>query len=373
MRPSTSAIGAGSRAQADRAGVISAAESRSAKVRERLDGDHARPDHRSEKPAHRTSDHRYARPHHRHLSHHPAAHHPPPRWGYYTPRYSHWWVHPYYRHVHAGWHVSVHFTYVTYAWTVGWIPPHHRYGWVWVPGWYVGVVWYPGYWRPAAAVPVYSGVSYVYVPGYWYGDVYFDGWYRPSTRDDGGWEWIEGYYLDDGTYVWGYWQPTGDAPEGYTWEPGYYDGEAWVEGFWRPRFQTNMVWVSSWFDDQGVFHAGYWEPTYSRSGEVWIPGWFDGNAWIEGYWVTEQEYGAADPQNWEPEAGWDAGWDDDGDAVEMGDGPKVPLAIPVAPPEEGQTGDADETGGDVHAVPPTLQEQQVSDDGVHRIRTGEGG
>ena len=41
------------------------------------------------------------------------------------------------------------------------------------------------------------------------------------------------------------------------------------------------------------------------SGMVWIPGWFDGTEWVEGEWVSQEEYDKADPEKWEPEPGWD--------------------------------------------------------------------
>ena len=36
-----------------------------------------------------------------------------------------------------------------------------------------------------------------------------------------------------------------------------------------------------------------------------IPGWFDGNEWVDGYWVAEQEYFDEDLSSWQPEQGWD--------------------------------------------------------------------
>jgi hypothetical protein len=38
---------------------------------------------------------------------------------------------------------------------------------------------------------------------------------------------------------------------------------------------------------------------------IWIPGWFDGTEWIDGFWVTQEEYRGTDPQRWVPEPGWD--------------------------------------------------------------------
>lgn len=293
-------------------------------------------------PVHRSPDHRYARPHHRHVRPHPQAHHRPPRYSYYRPHYARWWVHPYWRYRHATWGCVVSFHFGVSPWVVTWAPPP-RHGWIWVSGWYVGGIWYPGYWRPVRAAPVYYSVQYVYVPGYWQGETYVEGWYRPEARDDGDWYWVEGYYLEDGTYIPGYWMPATAPPEGYTWEPGYFDGETWVEGFWRPEYNPGFVWISRYFDTDGVFIAGYWEPLEDQPGQVWIPGWFDGNTWVAGYWVSEAEYRGADPSGYQPAEGWDAGWEEAPGAelhapvpgAEDSElkGPSVPLALPVDPLE----------------------------------------
>ncbi|MCK6507210.1 hypothetical protein L6R53_28205 [Myxococcota bacterium] len=282
-------------------------------------------------PPWRRPDHRYARPDWRHLRPHPGAHAPPPPHWHYRPWYSHWWVHPYWRYTHAAW-VVVHFDFVVHAWAQWWVPPP-RAGWVWVPGYWAWGYWHPGYWRPVAPPPVRAGVTYVYVPGWWQGDLYIEGWWRPVTRSDGEWTWVEGYYLEDGTWVPGHWRPAGHSPEGYIWEPGFFDGETWVDGFWRPEFYAGFVWVSRAFDEDGVYHAGYWEPIEDRPGQVWIPGWFDGTQWVQGYWVDEAEYQSADPQNWQPEEGWDDGWEEPEAPVEGA--PELPLALPVEVGTEG--------------------------------------
>ena len=296
------------------------------------------------KPPYHSTDHRFAHPNPAHLRPYPKASGPPPRYSYYRPAYSHWWVHPYYRYHHVTWSVVVGFPFVVYAWNGGWIPPA-RYGWVWVDGYYAGW-WHPGYWRPVGVAPVYYGVHYVYVPGWWQGDLYVEGYWRPDARSDGSWTWVDGYYTEGGAYVRGHWRPANTTPEGYTWEPGFYDGEQWVEGFWRPRFRNGFVWVSSWYGDDGVYHSGYWEPTESRQSQVWIPGWFDGNTWVPGYWVTEEAYRTADPQNYQPEEGWNDGWDDEAAPavpVDAEGGSEAPLAIPVDP-DGGATAEA-ESGG----------------------------
>jgi len=172
-----------------------------------------------------------------------------------------------------------------------------------------------------------QSVAYLYVPGWWQGDVYVDGYWRPSARPDGDWVWVDGYYLDDGGYLPGHWRPAGYGPEGYVWEAGFFDGETWVDGFWRPEYFAGYVWVSAWFDEDGVYHSGYWEPTDERPGQVWVPGWFDGTQWVRGYWVGQAEYEAADPVGYQPEVGWNDGWDQAEPAP--ADEPALPLALPV--------------------------------------------
>ena len=263
----------------------------------------------------------------------------------YRPYYTRWYVHPWYRAYYSTW-VVVSFDFVPSPWVVTWVPPS-RPGWEWIPGYYdVYGYWVPGYWAPVYSAPTYNGVQYVYVPGWWQDDLYVEGYYRPEYRDDGDWNWVEGYYLEDGTYVPGHWEPVGASPDGYTWEPGFFDGETWIEGFWRPTYRAGFTWISAWYDEDGIFHTGYWEPTQANPGAVWIPGWFDGNQWVEGYWVSEAEYSSTDPNDWQPEAGWNDGWDpstgeleDEADDVyyyyydnpEAGDETHadVPLALPV--------------------------------------------
>ena len=276
-------------------------------------------------PLHRTRDHRYARPRSYRLTQHPQAHHAPPRFTPYRAWYSHWWIHPFFRWQHATIR-AVQFPFAVTAWVVDWTPDP-RPGWTWVAGRHVGPVWHPGHWRPAhTRAVVYSSISYIYVAGYWSGDTYLEGYYRPEERTDGDWAWVEGYYLEDGVYVAGHWVPSGTPPEGMTWEAGFFDGEEWVEGFWRPGQRSGHRWISSYYDDEGVYHSGYWEPIQAQAGAIWVPGWFDGNTWQEGYWVPTEEYESADLTAWEPEPGFDSGWSEDPEPVSED---TMPLAVPV--------------------------------------------
>ena len=324
-----------------------AASHRPAYVAPRVASHGARPDARVSyrpsrtvyAPPHRSSDHRYSRPHYRVVRSHPSARYRAPARTYYRPYYTRWYQHPYYRYRYST-SVVVNFGFNCNPWSQLWAPPT-RAGWYWVPGHFMGATWWPGHWAPVAAPPS----RYVYVTGFWDQDVYIDGFYRPDRRDDGGdWKWMEGYYLDDGTFVRGHWQPQGDPPrEGYVWEPGFWDGETWVDGFWRPEFRSSFTWVSAFYDEDGVFSAGYWAPQAQEAGFVWVPGWFDGNAWVEGYWVDSGEYAAEDVQGWEPAEGWDDGWEE-GDIIgadgveqsgwlEFDDG-ALPLGLPIEIPNE---------------------------------------
>ena len=230
----------------------------------------------------------------------------------------------------------VNFGFAVNPWLVTWTPPA-RPGWVWTAGFYnVYGYWVPGHWSPIRTTVVYYDTDYVYVPGYWQQDVYVEGYYRPDQRQDGDWEWVEGYYLDDGTSIPGHWVPAGAGPEGYAWEPGFFDGETWVEGFWRPEYRAGFLWVSSWYDADGVYNSGYWEPTNNNPGQIWIPGWFDGNEWVEGYWVGEDEYQNTDINDWQPDDGWHDGWDPDSGDLYGGNedvyAPTEPGTIPLAMP-----------------------------------------
>jgi hypothetical protein len=253
-----------------------------------------------------------------HLPRNPHAHAPPPAYTPYRGWYTHWWVHPYWRWQHAT-VLVVTFPFVVDPWADAWIPPS-RHGWAWVPGHFERGFWIPGHWAPVAR-PV-SG--YVYVPGWWFGNVYISGYYRVAARDS--WRWVDGRYGPDGAYVPGHWQPTSAVPDGYTWEPGFFDGEVWVEGYWRPLARAGFRWVAARTTDEGVHCSGYWQPTESRADHVWIPGWFDGNQWVEGYWVSKREYDTTDPSTWEPEQGWDANEERGDDSYD--DAPPVAIAVP---------------------------------------------
>jgi hypothetical protein len=262
-----------------------------------------------------------SRPPPRDVRPHPRAAHPPPPVRTYRPYYTHWYVHPYYRYLHTS-SVVVRLDFRVSPFDPLWLPPG-RPGWIWVPGYWVYGQWYPGYWRPASHTAVLVRQHrYVFVPGWWQGPTYIEGWWRVDARPD--WVWVTGRYLGDGTYVAGHWRPVAEGPPGYTWEPGFYDGQDWIDGFWRPKRVKGFTWIHAYFDGDGVYHAGYWEPFATKPGKVWIPGWFDGTTWNPGYWVDERDYREADPARYVPES-------DDGPSTpgRYDDVDDLPLALPA--------------------------------------------
>jgi hypothetical protein len=288
------------------------------------------------RPPHRSYDVRYGRPSSWAVRHAVHARYRPPGVFSYRPYYTRWYCHPYYRYQYSTYAV-VGFGFSIYPWYAWWSPPA-RAGWTWMPGYWDFGYWHPGYWVPARTAPV----GYAYVPGWWEDEAYVEGYYRTETRNE--WEWVDGYYLDDGTYVRGHWVPNGAPPDGYTWEPGFWDGEQYVDGFWRPEYRATFVWVDSYYDEDGIYHSGYWMPQDDRAGQVWIPGWFDGNEWVEGYWESEGAITQEAIESWQPPEGVDDGWEEE--VYDRGSAPpaqliqkykeetgEAPLALPVPAPE----------------------------------------
>ncbi len=264
---------------------------------------------------HYFADHRYGRPEQWHVRALPG--HPAPRSPAYEGWYTHWWVHPYWRWVHATTAV-VNLGFRCMPWDVAWVPPF-RPGWQWAPGHWGGTTWTPGHWEPLGRAPV----GYVFVPGFWVAGFWVEGHWR--VQDRRGWRWVDGAYVADGVYQQGHWQPAISAPVGRVWEPGFWDGEIWVEGFWRPVRYPGYSWVSARWGDDGVYRCGYWEPTRDRPGFTWVPGWFDGTEWQGGYWVSDAVYQTTDTDRWQPPTD-----DSESDAAPGStDGP--PLALPTGP------------------------------------------
>ena len=296
-------------------------------------GDASRPTGRP--PARTPGDHRYARPTSYGVHNVYYAHHPVPVYRPYRPYYTRWYVHPWYRYQYATWAV-VSFGFVVSPWDVYWIPPA-RGGWSWSPGYWSFGVWHPGCWVPVGPAPV----GYVYVDGWWDGQVYVDGYYRVSHRN--GWTWSEGSYQDDDTYSRGHWEPDKAGPDGYTWEAGFWDGNEYVDGFWRPEFLSGYAWVGAYYDDDGVYHSGYWMPTEDKPGQVWVPGWFDGNEWVSGYWVPDDQYTDDAVKNWEPPEGVEDGWDQEVDP--RGAAPSAKLHATTPPADDDSDGGGEDGDG----------------------------
>ncbi|HJN72623.1 MAG TPA: PEGA domain-containing protein [Myxococcota bacterium] len=79
-----------------------------------------------------------------------------------------------------------------------------------------------------------------------------------------------------------------EEPE--AWVPGYWDGQREVLGWWRPESRSGFRWVVGFTDEQGVGHPGYWEPVADRAGERWEPGSWSGTQWIAGTWVVVADH-----------------------------------------------------------------------------------
>lgn len=102
---------------------------------------------------------------------------------------------------------------VVSPWSAAYVPAA-RAGWVWVPGYYAGARYFPGYWRPAVA-----RLGWAWVAGYWAGSVYVDGYWREESRP--GQVWIDGTYSESGEWIPGYWAPATSADAAR--ERGEYD------------------------------------------------------------------------------------------------------------------------------------------------------
>ncbi|MFM2246638.1 MAG: hypothetical protein RL071_2712 [Pseudomonadota bacterium] len=259
---------------------------------------------------------------------HPEASGPPPANYGYGPRYTMWWVYPWWRYTSPT-TVIVVLPGVLYPWMIGWEGPP-RDGYLWLEGHTMAGYWWPGSYQPTLSPPEFYGVPYVWVDGYWIGARYVEGFWRPERRLDGDWVWVDGAYDAEGAYHPGTWEPAAPWPAGMTWEPGFFDGQQWVEGFFRPPSRAGFVWVEARVDPaNGVRHNGHWLPLEQRPGHVWSPGWFDGRQWNEGTWVTSAALAAGVPSDWAPAPGAEP---DGGARVAEPDltpAGELPLAVPV--------------------------------------------
>ena len=68
------------------------------------------------------------------------------------------------------------------------------------------------------------------------------------------WVWEDGYELENGEVVEGFYRPR--ARSGYVWRDGYWDMDAWVPGGWEPEsMRDGYVWTQGF---RGL--DGYWVP-----------------------------------------------------------------------------------------------------------------
>ncbi len=85
----------------------------------------------------------------------------------------------------------------------------------------------------------------------------------PTARP--GWSWVGGRYDRYGYWIPGAWRPLAARP-GYVWVSGFWDGGAWIDGYWRPATRYGYRWVDGAYD-RGVWVDGYWVDL--RHGRTW--------------------------------------------------------------------------------------------------------
>jgi hypothetical protein len=71
-----------------------------------------------------------------------------------------------------------------------------------------------------------------------------------------GFVWVPGSYDPYGFYTPGYWQPTG-VRVGYLWVPGYWIGHTYHDGYWRPHGRDGQAWIDGYYLD-GRYVPGRW-------------------------------------------------------------------------------------------------------------------
>ncbi|MFH1466684.1 MAG: hypothetical protein ABIO70_20025 [Pseudomonadota bacterium] len=164
--------------------------------------------------------------------------------------------------------------------------------------------------------------------------------------------WVGGHPGPGGHWVSGHCARLGAPPRaGWVYVAGYWNGRAWVSGFWRPTARVGYRWVEARVDEEGAYESGYWEPeAEGPPGTIWRPGYWDGARWVEGGWVLASQYETYGP---------------DGELTffAVGDGVVEDLALPADEtidelaqdgPEAGASLDAEEPGVEAvrHSEPP---------------------
>ena len=174
---------------------------------------------------------------------------------------------------------------------------------------------------PNYHVRPYPGVGYGPPPRAWYRASYVNWWVHPYYRYQhaatvvvsfgfvvnpwvvtwappprAGWSWVGGYYDPYGFYHPGYWAPSAPpvtyVSAGYVFVPGWWQGATYIEGYYRAPSRAGWLWVDGYYLSDNSYVPGHWEPqSTAPDGYVWEPGFFDGDTWVEGFYRPEHRSG----------------------------------------------------------------------------------
>lgn len=103
------------------------------------------------------------------------------------------------------------------------------------------------------ATPAEAGV----VVSFGLGGIHLNAWsphYVPAARS--GWRWSAGHYDVYGQWQPGHWRPYA-AQAGNDWVPGYWVGTRYYDGYWRPLARLGYLWTAGRYD-RGHWNEGYW-------------------------------------------------------------------------------------------------------------------
>lgn len=86
------------------------------------------------------------------------------------------------------------------------------------------------------------------------------------------------------------------------------NGEVCAPGFWRLRTRSGYLWVNGYWDGDRYI-PGYWRPRQARgSSWVWAPGHWAGKYWIEGHWRPARRSGYQwEIGHWDRSGNWHDG------------------------------------------------------------------
>lgn len=155
----------------------------------------------------------------------------------------------------------------------------------------------------ASAQPTPSpGAEYVWEQGYTLEDgTVVEGFWRKA--EEPGYQWVEAMWLEDGTFVEPHWEPVSYDEPDYVWEHGFRDESGvYYKGYWRPAVRDGFVWVPGHYVN-GVYVWGRWHPVVEGPADhiyveghvgpdgYWVNGFWRprvmvGYSWIDGYWYN---------------------------------------------------------------------------------------